>query len=183
MLEEEGKLDHEERDVLEMLNADYESQDYFALFAFMNNLALQLQDAGRVEEAEGLLRGVLYGTCETYGDTDLSTLATMSNLGLLLKDTGKLQEAEVLLRQVLDIRKEMYGIKGGVDVLNAEGNLGLLLMSMGDQEGAQTVKRTVESLQGPPYNLPSSDPWIVKFEDGLKAKRSDKKTLVVDPSH
>ena len=77
---------------------------------------------------------------------------------------------KVELEKVLEVRKELYGIQGGLDILNAEGNLGLLLISKGEEEGADMVRRVVDNLQAPPYNLPSSHAWICKFSKHLGKK-------------
>ena len=54
-----------------------------------NNLGLLLQDQGKYDEAEPLLREALKVRRETLGDRHPDTLISINNLGMLLKDQGK----------------------------------------------------------------------------------------------
>ena len=81
--------------------ADKLAKAVFAL-ASINNMALLLQDQGKLGEAEPLYREALDGRRRTLGDSHPDTLTSINNLESLLQAQGKLGEAEPLYREALD---------------------------------------------------------------------------------
>ena len=62
-----------------------------------SNLAMLLQQQGKLAEAEPLCRETLQVQRETLGDRHQDTLTSANNLAMLLRDQGKLVEAEPLM--------------------------------------------------------------------------------------
>jgi hypothetical protein len=59
-----------------------------------------------------------------------------------------------------------------LNTLNTRGNLGVLLMKMTrnkkmNKNGKVMVKEVLQSLVSPPHSLPTSHPWIKKFNKVL----------------
>ena len=75
----------------------------------LNNLAVLLQDAGKLGEAEPLYRQTLEIDQKVLGPEHPNTATALSNLALLIQAQGKLGEAEPLLRQALAIQQKVLG--------------------------------------------------------------------------
>ncbi|KAG6898539.1 hypothetical protein C0995_009307, partial [Termitomyces sp. Mi166 len=75
----------------------------------MENLAITLQNAGRLEEAEELGQQVLKAQTEAFGTNHPDTIRAMENLALTLQNAGRLEEAEDLEQQVLKAQTEAFG--------------------------------------------------------------------------
>ena len=61
------------------------------------NLAVNLQEQGKLTEAEPLFREVVAARREVSGNDDVATIKAVGNLGKVLLEQGKLAEAEPLL--------------------------------------------------------------------------------------
>eukprot|EP01050_Picozoa_sp_SAG11_P019895 SAG11_NODE_3245_length_2584_cov_3.260362_2_plen_135_part_00 len=103
--------------------------------ASASNLALLLQDQGKLDEAEPLCRETLRVQRETLGGTHPSTLVTASNLAGLLRAQGKLDEAEPLCRETLRVRRETLG-GTHPHTLASANNVAGLLQDQGCQRAA-----------------------------------------------
>jgi len=75
----------------------------------MHYLALSFLKQGRDQEAIGLLREVLDGRVNLYGDQDSRTLATKSLLGQALYSQGYYAEAARIWQETLDGVRKLYG--------------------------------------------------------------------------
>ena len=69
----------------------------------VNNLGSLLQDHGKFDEAEPLLRRAMEGNEATLGAKHVNTTTSMGNLGLLLQGQGKIDEAKALSGRALEI--------------------------------------------------------------------------------
>ncbi|KAL5866436.1 hypothetical protein ACKVWM_011664, partial [Pyricularia oryzae] len=72
----------------------------------MGNLAWVLNNQGKYEEAEQMLRKTLALYKQVLGPENPSTLAGMNNLALVLDNQGKYEEAEQMLRETLALREK-----------------------------------------------------------------------------
>ena len=68
-----------------------------ATSVLLNNVAMLLQEQGRLDEARPLFEEYMAGCRAARGDTHPETLTAISNLGLLLQGQGRLDEARPLL--------------------------------------------------------------------------------------
>ena len=68
-------------------------------YTCLSDIGSLLQDMGKLEDAEPLLRRALEGREATLGKSHPDTLASIGNLATLLKAMGKLEDAEALLRR------------------------------------------------------------------------------------
>ena len=76
----------------------------------INNLAILLQDMGKLEEARPLFEEALQACRETLGDRHQMTLVFICNLADLLRATGALVEAEAVLGNAVTVAQEVFGI-------------------------------------------------------------------------
>ena len=104
--------------------------------------ALQLREAGRPEEAAGLLQGVLSTARRELGDGHAETLAIMNNMGALLQSLGRLDDAEPFCREVADRRRATLGVTDA-GTLTALTNLGTLHLQRGEAAQAVEVRREI----------------------------------------
>ena len=74
----------------------------------MNNLAIVLQDTGRIEEAEPLMRRALQIDEATFGDQHPEVATVLNNLANLLKESDRIEEAEPMARRALEIAKTAF---------------------------------------------------------------------------
>ena len=80
--------------------------DHLDTLVAMNDLALLLQDQGKLAEAEALFRRALAGREQQLGAQHHPSLLTSdNNLAMLLKAQGKLAEAEPLYRRYAGSRE------------------------------------------------------------------------------
>ena len=68
-----------------------------------------LQRAGRLDEAEPLMREALAIRREVLGPTDPDVASTLNNLGMILRNKGDLTNAAPMLREALDLRRQKLG--------------------------------------------------------------------------
>jgi tRNA A-37 threonylcarbamoyl transferase component Bud32 len=108
--------------------------------AAANDLALLLQDEGKVVEAELLFRQNLEARRRIQGPDHPDTLDLMHNLANLLRDGGKQAEAEPLLRQALEARRRLSG-PDHLHTLAAVNGLALLLQDQGKLTEAEILFR------------------------------------------
>lgn len=101
----------------------------------MSNYGRLLQEQGRLEEAEPLLREVLEIRRARLGPQHQATMASIANLGGLLREKGNLTEAAELFREDLQMTSETLGPRHP-DTLIAIGNMADLLREMGELEEA-----------------------------------------------
>jgi tetratricopeptide (TPR) repeat protein len=106
------------------------------------NLALVLQDLGRLDEAEVEDRTVLAERELLVGPDHPDTLASRGNLALVLRDLGRLKEARAEIRAVLAARRRVQGTDHP-DTLASRGNLALVLRDLGRLEQAEDEIRAV----------------------------------------
>jgi tetratricopeptide (TPR) repeat protein len=75
------------------------------------NLAGVLQDLGRLDEAEPLIRQALEGDRQTHGEQHMDVAIDLSSLGSLLEERGKFAEAGRMYQESLAIRIALQGEK------------------------------------------------------------------------
>lgn len=98
------------------------------MFIWINNLAVLLQDTGRADEAEHILRRTL-AVCEhTYGPHHPCTLNLVHNLGQCLWVLGRHFPSETLFRRELVSCDQVYG-RTHTETIKALRNLLSLLKS------------------------------------------------------
>ena len=102
------------------------------------NLGHYLANAGRMAEAEPLVREAAEGLARLHGDADTRTLTARHNLALLLHSLGKSDEAMALLREVLEGRRAVLG-DGDSNTLSTLGALGGVLFLRGKLEEAEPL--------------------------------------------
>ncbi|MGW1771326.1 tetratricopeptide repeat protein [Streptomyces sp. NPDC002104] len=106
-----------------------------AVLAVRNNIALTLQQLGRVAEAETELQTVLRERLRTLGAEHPDTLGSRDDLAFALQELGRLQEAESQCRAVLEARTRALGAEHP-DTLNSRNTLALVLRELGRLEEA-----------------------------------------------
>lgn len=92
----------------------------------LNNHALNLQSAGRYDEAEPLSRDALNIRRTTLGEENPGYAQSLNNLAFLLRAKGRYDEAEPLYREALDIRRTTLG-EAHPDYAQSLNNLAELL--------------------------------------------------------
>lgn len=105
------------------------------VLSILNNLALVLQDQGKLDEAEPIMRQVLAADRETLGEEDVNVALDHNNLGTLLLDKGDVAAAEPVLRRAVDLFE-----KAGHPWRSfAKGGLARLLGRKGDRAAADAL--------------------------------------------
>lgn len=102
------------------------------------NLAVNLAEQGKHEEAEKMYRQIWTVRDRILGESDPQTLASMQKLGEMLENRGKSAEAESIHRQTLGIRRRVLG-DDHLDTRLSMAHLGLALNSQGKTEGARSL--------------------------------------------
>jgi len=110
--------------------------------AYLNGLALLLQDTNRLAEAEPLFRRALAIAETLYGPKHPTVAIRLNNLALLLQDTNRLAEAEPLLRRALTIDEALYG-PDHPDVARDLNNLAELLRATNRRAELEPLYRRV----------------------------------------
>jgi tetratricopeptide (TPR) repeat protein len=85
-------------------------------------------NAGRVAEAEALLRRAVEARRLDKGEGHISTMASLSKLARCLRNQRRFTEAEQLYRQVLDVRRRVLGDRNA-DTLRSAHSLATCLHS------------------------------------------------------
>ena len=109
----------------------------------ISNLALLLQDQGKLAEAEALFREALVSRISALGGKHRDTLAAMANLARLLQEQGDLAESEKLAREALATRRKVLG-PAHRQSLESVDQLGRLLQDAGKLAEAETLLREAE---------------------------------------
>jgi tetratricopeptide (TPR) repeat protein len=108
-----------------------------------SNEATKLRKAGKLQEAEGILREVLAGQPDA-GFDELSVALTQHELGGLLRQRGKLDEALELLDMALQAREhadEAAGIHAALKDSNlTREEMAKVLEARGDCAGARQAR-------------------------------------------
>lgn len=109
-----------------------------ALAAAMNTLAISLENAGRLQEAEALYRKVIDIDVATVGREHPTYAGHLTNLASVLASLHKLDEAEKLLRQAIE------NVDATEDQLTSQGatrlhNLANLLLITGRLDEAEQL--------------------------------------------
>lgn len=107
-----------------------------------NNLAILLQNRGRLEEAADLMRRTLETSRSLHGEDSQFALKCMGSLSVILKSQNKLDEAERLLNQAFEIAQRLYG-ENHVQTIFVLSNMATLRDSQGDLKEAERLYRRV----------------------------------------
>jgi tetratricopeptide (TPR) repeat protein len=125
--------------------------DLLEVTACRHDLALALQDAGQLAEAERHLVAAYEGFARTLGTASALTVSSLLNLALVVRDRGRLTEAEQLLRRVVQARVAAFGPTHPLS-LNARGNLVQVLADRGltvqAQNGLRELLADYERIHG-----------------------------------
>ncbi|GIL97243.1 hypothetical protein Vretimale_2968 [Volvox reticuliferus] len=113
---------------------------------------LLMQDQGKLDEAEELLRRALVARETFHGPSHVDTMRCMNNLAGLLEAQGKLEEAEALLRKTAELAASSLGPSHAYTA-TALSNLGVALRKAGKLDEAEELFKTAleirEKLLGP----------------------------------
>ena len=99
-----------------------------------------LQDMGRLQDAEPLLRESLAISRKALGEEHADVGTSLNNLGLLLQDMGRFEDAEPLYRGSLEIWRKTLG-EEHQNVGQSLNNLGSLMKAMGRLHDAEPLYR------------------------------------------
>ncbi len=110
-----------------------------------NELAVFLQAANRLAEAEPLMRRTLVIVEESLGGEDPEVAARLNNLAWLLKSTNRLGDAEPLMRRALAIAEASLGANHP-EVATYLNNLAQLLKAKNSLGEAETLMRRVVAI-------------------------------------
>jgi len=114
--------------------------------SLQSNLGRLLQDQGKFQESESLLREAMEACRRSLDDSHPQYLAGLGNLGRILQLQGKLVEAEPLLRGSLEGRRKILG-DTHPDTLKNLNHLGVLLQKQGKPAEAEPfLREALESL-------------------------------------
>ena len=102
------------------------------------NVAVMLEDQGRLAEAEVLLREKLAFRRAEGGDRAPNALGALNNLAVNLREQGKLAEAEPLFREALAAFREVAG-DDDESTMQSAGNLGQVLLAQGKLAEAEPL--------------------------------------------
>ncbi|NUW44977.1 tetratricopeptide repeat protein [Nonomuraea rhodomycinica] len=105
-----------------------------------NNLALVLDELGRLQESEAEHRAVLEMRRRVLGEEHPDTLTSRSNLAGVLRALGRLQESEAEHRAVLEMRRRVLG-EEHPDTLTSRNNLALMLRALGRLQESEAEHR------------------------------------------
>ncbi|KNZ76408.1 Nephrocystin-3 [Termitomyces sp. J132] len=130
----------------------------------MENLALTLKRAGRLEEAEMFQQQVLKAQTEGFGSSHPDTIRAMENLAWILRTAGRLEEAEKFQQQVLNARTEGFG-SHHPHTIKAMENLALTLRRAGRLEEAENFQLQV--LKAWTEEFGSSHPDTIRAMENL----------------
>ncbi len=111
----------------------------------MDNLAWDLKDQGRYNEAERMEREVYENRRRVLGPENPQTLVSMNNLAAMLYEQDRYAEAEKLYRETLEISRRVLGPDHPDTV--TMGNLALILEDQGRFAEAEKMEREVLEIQ------------------------------------
>jgi tRNA A-37 threonylcarbamoyl transferase component Bud32 len=110
------------------------------LIEAVGNLALILQDAGSLSEAQPLHERCLQLCRDSLDSDDPVTLTAMNNLGLLLAYQGQFNQSAELLQQTLDARRRVLG-PDHEHTISTGGNVAIALQELGRLADAEPLQR------------------------------------------
>jgi tetratricopeptide (TPR) repeat protein len=115
-----------------------------------HNLALLLQNQGKLAEAEPVYRDLLQRQRQLLPPKHAALASSLVSLGGVLMDSGKAPQAELLIREALAIRQET--LPTGHELTAAtESLLGACLTALKKYEEAEVLLlRSVAALQAAP---------------------------------
>lgn len=103
-----------------------------------NNMASNLGDQGRLEEALSIYEEVLEAQLELVGEEHPDALSAMNNVGSQLTELGHYQKAMPLLERSLEIKREVLA-EGHPSVLVAFSSLARVVKASGDYDTAEAL--------------------------------------------
>jgi tetratricopeptide (TPR) repeat protein/tRNA A-37 threonylcarbamoyl transferase component Bud32 len=106
----------------------------------LNNVALELAEQGKLDEAEQLQRQALAIHQKLYSEPHSETVNSLGNLGLTLLRRGQLADAEEFMRQAADMGRKLQRDKR-LDGPAALANLASLLSRTGKLADAEELDR------------------------------------------
>ena len=107
-----------------------------------NDYALALRAAGRLDEAEDILRNILPRARLGFGADHPETATMLNNLGELAYARGDLGAAKEVLTEALKLRGRQQG-EHSAEALNSMMNLSAVLAAQGDLVEAEQMQRVV----------------------------------------
>jgi hypothetical protein len=105
-----------------------------------DNLASTLDDQGKYNEAETLLRRALAITLNTLGEDHPNSAASYNNLAVTLREQGNYTEAEAMFRRALAITLKALGEDHPCSTISYD-NLASTLFSQGKYADAEALHR------------------------------------------
>ncbi|MEZ7974332.1 MAG: CHAT domain-containing protein [SAR324 cluster bacterium] len=130
----------------------------------MKAVALNLQELGRIAEAEDMLSQALKVYKTILGEKDADTLSTMVKLGQLHLAQGKLIEAQELFETALPLMDEVLEETNFL-ILESKDNLAEIYRQQGKY--SQAEKLFLQSLQGAVAEYGEEDPLVVQIKSHL----------------
>lgn len=113
----------------------------------LHNQALAELDAGKLKEAEPLLKKLLPHFEKQYGIEDHRTVTARNNLAAILEKLGKYDEAIPMQKQALLEAQEHHGLDDDI-TLTCQSNLGLLLAKANKlDEAFNTLSELIDRLR------------------------------------
>ena len=112
----------------------------------LNQVALMLQDQGKLDEAEPLMREALDASCETRGARHPETLNSMGNMGDILREKGDLEQAAQLLEEAMAAANEVFG-PTHMKSLKINAMVGRLVLAQSEGKDATRLKEAVEKMK------------------------------------
>ncbi len=106
----------------------------------LNGLGMLMNDLGRNDEAETLMKASLDRARAEHGELHPQVARCINNLAGLYFDMGRLSECEPLFRSALALQKDMLG-EHHPDVAAAMNNLGVVLREKGRVQEAEPLFR------------------------------------------
>lgn len=101
-------VERELREVVEICR-EHLGDDHSTTLNITNNLAIELREEGRFDEAEPLFREVLEQRVSTLGERHPDTLTSRNNLGYLLNGRQRYDEALPHLESAYELGREVLG--------------------------------------------------------------------------
>ncbi|MDG1177097.1 MAG: CHAT domain-containing protein [SAR324 cluster bacterium] len=130
----------------------------------MKSVALNLQELGRIAEAEDMLSQALKVFKSVFGEKDSDTLEAMAKLAQLYYSQGKLKEAQVLFETALPLMQEVLE-EGNFIILESKENLAEIYRHQGKYTQSETL--FIQSLQGAVAAYGEEDPLVMQIKSHL----------------
>ncbi|MBS1254846.1 MAG: hypothetical protein MAG581_00642 [Deltaproteobacteria bacterium] len=145
--------------------------------ARMKSLGQNLQDMGRISEAEEILSDSLKAFKTLVGEKDAETLSAMANLAQLYMSQGKLKPAQELIETALPLMLDALDEKSFL-VLESKENLGEIYRQQG--KFPQAEKLFLESMKAAAAEYGEEEQLVIQakshlaqlYEDTGKLKRA-----------